>query len=198
MPGKIVIILVSLSLSCAVVSASETSAQDDVLDCAALADDKARLTCFDQVADSRAPAAAEEPPSPPVEPVVAREPEPEAAPAPAPESEPAPTATAVEATAPAADPVAQFGMNPELEAKQADGDKTEELKEISALVVEVSKRARGEHVVTLDNGQVWTEKDAEPYLRIEVGDSIKIKRNRMGGYRIIGRGNRASAVVRIE
>jgi hypothetical protein len=89
-------------------------------------------------------------------------------------------------------------MNPELEAKQDDGAKPEELKEISALVVEVSKRVRGQYVVTLDNGQVWTEKDAEPYLRIEVGDSIKIKRNRMGGYRMVGRGNRASAVVRIE
>jgi hypothetical protein len=89
-------------------------------------------------------------------------------------------------------------MNPELEAKQPDGEKKKELREISAQVIEVSKRTRGELVVTLDNGQVWTEKAAEAYLRVKVGDTVVIKRNRLGGYRLVGRGNRASAVIRIE
>jgi hypothetical protein len=101
----------------------------------------------------------------------------EAAPTPA----PAPT--------PAVDPVADFGN---------DAKKEDEITEISATVVEVRKRTRGQYVVTLDNGQVWTEKDAEPYLRIKVGDTIRIKRVAMGGYRLVGRGNRATAVVRVE
>jgi hypothetical protein len=101
---------------------------------------------------------------------------------------PAPVA-AEAAPTPAVDPVADFGN---------DAKKEDEITEISATVVEVRKRTRGQYVVTLDNGQVWTEKDAEPYLRIKVGDTIRIKRVAMGGYRLVGRGNRATAVVRVE
>jgi len=57
---------------------------------------------------------------------------------------------------------------------------------------------RGEHVVTLDNGQVWTEKEAESYFRVKVGDTVTIKRISMGGFRMVGRGNRASAVRRLK
>ena len=87
-------------------------------------------------------------------------------------------------------------MNQELSSQQ----ETEEIElmEISAVAIEVTKRTRGEHVVTLDNGQVWTEKDAESYFRVMVGDTVIIKKISMGGYRMVGRGNRASAVRRIK
>jgi pyruvate/2-oxoglutarate dehydrogenase complex dihydrolipoamide acyltransferase (E2) component len=159
---------------------ADDSVEDRLRACADEKDDAARLSCYDKASN---------PPAPPAAPVAEKAPAPAtatAAPAPAP------------APAPAEDPVAEFGMNPELEAKKPDDEKKKELREISAQVVEVSKRTRGELVVTLDNGQVWTEKDAEPYLRVKVGDTIVIKRNRMGGYRLVGRGNRASAVTRIE
>ncbi|MEJ2127466.1 MAG: hypothetical protein P8X81_01325 [Woeseiaceae bacterium] len=154
---------------------ADESIEDKLRACANETDDAARLACFDKAtkpAKPPAPVAAEAAPTPAAEPVAA-----EAAPTPA----PAPT--------PAVDPVADFGN---------DAKKEDEITEISATVVEVRKRTRGQYVVTLDNGQVWTEKDAEPYLRIKVGDTIRIKRVAMGGYRLVGRGNRATAVVRVE
>lgn len=87
-------------------------------------------------------------------------------------------------------------MNPELASQQETAQA--ELKEIKAVAVEVTKRTRGEHVVTLDNGQVWTEKEAESYFRVKVGDTVTIKRISMGGFRMVGRGNRASAVRRLK
>lgn len=200
MPGKIALIFSILSLSCTATSAAETAVEDDILSCAAMADDGSRLECFDRVAELLKPAAVEEPASQPAEPAIARQPDVEAAPeaAPAAAAASAPAAATASAPAAAADPVAEFGMNPELRAKQADGTAAEELKEITALVVAIAKRPRGEHVVTLDNGQVWSEKSADPFFRIKVGDSIRIKRSRMGGYRMVGRGNRATAVVRTE
>jgi outer membrane biosynthesis protein TonB len=181
-------------------AAADESVEDRLRACADEKDDAARLSCYDKASN---------PPAPPAAPVAEKAPEPARAPEPAPKPEPAPeppsepapataTAAPAPAPAPAEDPVAEFGMNPELEAKKPDDERKKELREISAQVVEVRKRTRGELVVTLDNGQVWTEKDAEPYLRVKVGDTIVIKRNRMGGYRLVGRGNRASAVTRIE
>lgn len=175
---------------------ADDSLEDRLRACADEKDDAARLSCYDK---------AHNPPAPPAAPVAEKTPEPakapeppEPEPAPVPQSEPAPAAAAAPAPAAAPDPVAEFGMNPELEAKKPEEERKKELREVSALVVEVSKRTRGELVVTLDNGQVWTEKDAEPYLRVKVGDTVVIKRNRMGGYRLVGRGNRSSAVTRIE
>jgi hypothetical protein len=182
-------------------AAADDSIESRFVACAAESDEAARLSCFDRAAEAleppdvvaepqaAAPIAALQPePAPSPEPVSAAA----ATPAPSPESASAPAA------APGApvDPVAQFGMNPEL-ASQQETQKVE-LDEITAVAVEVTKRIRGEHVVTLDNGQVWTEKDAESYFRVKVGDTVIIKKISMGGYRMVGRGNRSSAVKRIK
>jgi hypothetical protein len=196
MTRKVLILLVTGLFS--LQATADDSLEDRLRACADEKDDAARLSCYDKASNPPAPPAAPVAEKAP-EPARAPEPAPEPAPAPEPPSEPATAAAAVpEAPEPAADPVAEFGMNPELEAKKPDEEKKKELREISALVIEVSQRTRGQLVVTLDNGQVWTEKEAEPYLRVKVGDTIVIKRNRMGGYRLVGRGNRTSAVTRIE
>lgn len=165
---------------------ADDSTEGRILACASETDDAKRLSCYDGAAESLRPQVDEPPPAAP-----AATTKPESAPAPAPAPAPA---TAV-AAAPV-DAVAQFGMNPELASAQ--GNEKVELTEITVVAVEVYKRARGEHVVTLDNGQIWTEKDAESYFRVEVGDTVIIKRVSMGGYRMVGRGNRASAVRRIK
>lgn len=160
--------------------------------CAAESDDAARLSCYDKAAEAMKPPVAAPHTAAPI---VASQPDP--APAPEPASTVAPVPAPVPSTAAApVDPVAQFGMNAEIASAQRI-EKTE-LTEITAVAVEVSKRTRGEHVVTLDNGQVWTEKEAESYFRVKVGDTVIIKRISMGGYRMVGRGNRASAVRRIK
>ena len=45
---------------------------------------------------------------------------------------------------------------------------------MSATVTAIDKRPRGELVVTLDNGQVWAQKNAERYFPLEVGDPVAI------------------------
>jgi len=168
--------------------AAADSIEDSLAACTAMTDEAARLSCFDGAAGAlKPPVVVAEPPA--AEPVATSEPEPE------PEPEPAPPPPPEPAEAPA-DPLALFGMNPELASQQETAQA--ELKEIKAVAVEVTKRTRGEHVVTLDNGQVWTEKEAESYFRVKVGDTVTIKRISMGGFRMVGRGNRASAVRRLK
>ena len=162
---------------------SSWAADEPVQACAAIADDAERLRCYDRAANPAPEPAAEAPPA------VAAEPEPESPPEPKPEPKPKPAQAAPSET-PAVDPVAEFGID----RKSPD----DEIKEIRAIAVEVVRRSHSGLVVTLDNGQVWAEKDAEPYFRVLVGDEIRIKRVSMGGYRMVGRGNRASQVRRIK
>jgi hypothetical protein len=160
---------------------SSWAADEPVQACAAIADDPERLRCYDRAANPAPEPAAEAPPA------VAAEPEPELPPKPEPKPKPA---QAAPSEAPAVDPVAEFGID----RKSSD----DEIKEIRAIAVEVVRRSHSGLVVTLDNGQVWAEKDAEPYFRVRVGDEIKIKRVSMGGYRMVSRGNRVSQVRRIK
>jgi hypothetical protein len=70
-------------------------------------------------------------------------------------------------------------------------------KRMSATVTAIDKRPRGELVVTLDNGQVWAQKNAERYFPLEVGDSVAILAGSLGSFRLIC-GSRATAVTRVQ
>jgi hypothetical protein len=70
-------------------------------------------------------------------------------------------------------------------------------KRMSATVTAIDKRPRGELVVTLDNGQVWAQKNAEGYFPLEVGDSVAILAGSLGSFRLIS-GGRATAVTRVQ
>lgn len=111
-------------------------------------------------------------------------------------------AKAAEAEAVAAAKAAEeeFGMNPDLEKKKPPEERKDakELRELNAEVVEVRKRPSGEHIVTLENGQTWVEKSAVYGFRVEVGDTILLKKGVFGGYKMVGRGRRSSQVRRVE
>ena len=80
--------------------------------------------------------------------------------------------------------------------RQADA-RPEPIREVTALVTSVSKRARGEHVVELENGQVWQENFASRYMPLEPGDEVTIRKRRFGGYRLVtpsGKGYRVKRV----
>ena len=168
--------------------------------CVRIEDLSARLACYDRAA-GRAPAAA---------PAATQ-----AAPAPAPAS--APRAAAATATVPVppapsprmpADPVAGFGAqsvpgNRDDALTAAKVQKREEQaalpKEIQARVTAVQRRPRGEHVLTLDNGQVWeqTEYRAEP--RYSAGDTVVIRRGLLGSFLLTQqKGSPATRVKRIS
>ena len=191
---------------------------EEILQCTALQQDAERLSCFDRIARKIAPP----PPVADAPEIVVPTEAVSAAPAAAvaataavlPDAMPDVASAQVADSAvetmpqndvPSADALSgeeialgEFGMNADLASKQPDRKPEEPLREISAKVVEVYKRGYGEHVVTLDNGQVWTETRNEDGLRISVGDTVRIKRSTFGGYRIVGTGNRSSPAKRIE
>jgi len=70
-------------------------------------------------------------------------------------------------------------------------------KRISAKVTAIDKRARGELVVTLDNGQVWAQKETGAFFPLKVGDPVAILAGTLGSFRLIA-GNRATAVTRVQ
>ena len=177
--------------------------EDRVLACASEADDSSRLRCFDNVAGelavADAPSAPPEP-APVAEVAVAEAPVAEVAVAEVAVAEApvAEVAVAAAVTEPSSSDIEQFGMTADLAEEKAGVDAVPELSEISVVAVEVSERLRGELVVTLDNGQVWTEKDSKAGFRVKAGDTVVIRKGRLGGYRMVDRNGRGSAVVRVE
>jgi len=167
------------------------SLEDRILACAEKADDTRRLSCYDRQAGALSDTGEDVSPKTVAAPVEDVSPETVAAPAVVAETAAPPASTSAMVDA--------FGMTPELARSKPETEKEAELREISAIVVNVSRRPRGELVVTLDNGQTWTEKDAEHGFRVKVGDTVVIRKGaRFGGYRMVGRGRRASAVRRIN
>ena len=201
------IAVVGLSLLCSAVTmaaAGKEEIPEALLECAAVTDDVRRLECFDEkLAELRPPSVVEDVvENPPTEPVEAEQavlpPSVDTAPAAAvAASEPAAPPPAGAVVPAAASSVDEFGMTEQLANQSPDVDWPAELTEISATVTEVHKRPGGEHVVTLDNGQVWTEKRVEHGFRVKEGDTLVIKKGRMGGYRMI-RGYHSSSAIRVE
>jgi hypothetical protein len=70
-------------------------------------------------------------------------------------------------------------------------------KRISATVTAIEKRPRGELVITLDNGQVWAQKEAGAYFPLKVGDPVAILAGTLGSFRLIA-ANRATAVTQVQ
>ena len=93
-----------------------------------------------------------------------------------------------------------FGIHGSELARNRDDGKPEpeaEQKRISAKVTAIEKRAHGELVVTLDNGQVWAQKETGAYFPLKVGDPVAILAGTLGSFRLIA-GNRATAVTRVQ
>ncbi len=153
--------------------------------CAAVEDDAQRLECFDNEVSRH-------------QQIVILEEKPEIPQAKSTELQSPASSPDVPIAVPAKTTIDNFGMNPKLASQSANGDIPAEITEITAMVTEVYERPYGEYVVTLDNGQVWTEKEHKAGLRIKEGDTLIIRKGRFGGYRLIGGGNRSSQVVRVK
>ena len=200
----------------AIAAPDEEKVSEALLACAAVTDDVRRLECFDEKMTDTGPASIAEDvvENPPVE--LEQEASPisvdkaaaaavgleQAASPPNVDNAPAASEQAASPTVEAAVPSAtssvdEFGMTEKLASQSPDEDRPVEVTEITAKVTEVTKRPGGEHIVTLDNGQVWTEKRVEHGFRVKVGDTMTIKKGKMGGYRMI-RGYHSSAAVRVE
>lgn len=82
--------------------------------------------------------------------------------------------------------------------RAADDPKQDTIPErLTAKITVIEKRARGELVVTLDNGQVWAQKEVGAYFPLAVGDPVTILAGTLGSHRLIV-GSRATAVTRVR
>jgi hypothetical protein len=166
-------------------------AAGDPRSCVAIADDAARLACYDRAlgrsaVSKPAPAAATAP---------------AATAAAAASAAPAPAASAVPAAPIKKDPVGEFGLSEEAKqakdpAKAAEAAATPE--SITGRVMSLRWRKYGEFVVTLDNAQVWAQIEPMPSAVVRVGDTVTIKKAMFGSYTLVTAGRIGTKVRRID
>ncbi len=136
--------------------------------CRAEADAALRLACFDREADRMA-------------------------------RDKAPAAAAASTAAPttAED---QFGYRGEMARDELDRmkEKSRSSDELVAVVTGIAMRPRGEHVITLDNGQVWAQTNPDAMFRLALGDTVKIKPASLGSFLLSGPAKRSTRVNRIR
>jgi hypothetical protein len=197
-------VCVALLAASSIGAAAEADLGERVAACAREREDAARLACFDRLATKPAAAAKSAP-------VAQAPPEVREATSAAPTEAPKAAATAGAAgaaataatSAPAARPATdEFGVTGTPVARERDAEAQtqpgaqEKIDRITATVTAISKQPHGELVVTLDNGQVWAQKQAQ-YVPLNVGDQIAIAAGALHSYRMIVAG-RATAVTRIK
>lgn len=154
--------------------AAGTPASSPFMACAGEQDDARRLACFDAaVVQAR------------TQPVPAVE---SAAPTPA------------GATAAAVVPLSKeerFGLRGDLKQEKAkQAPELAELKELRATVTKVAVKPHGELILTLDNGQVWYEIQANSGIRVKSGDQVTIRSGALGSFSVVAPNGRSSKVTR--
>lgn len=160
---------------------SMDDARGAVLACRKEQDAERRLACFDAASAQLEPASA---------PAQAA-------------SAAAPAAVATkEATAPAAaakSPHESFGVRGGTLAREAEKNSAEaRVENLTANVTAMDKGPRGELVFTLDNGQVWMQKQAIDYFPVRVGDTVHVKARAMGSFQLVTSSGKATHVTRVK
>lgn len=172
-----------------VVAGEADDLQAEVIRCGGIEDSRERIACYDRVAHSAA-SAAEEAQRPPQE---AQDETPAGEEtAPPTLAEPSPrSATAAPLTAP--DAIDDFGAE---KLRHSGGELRDR---VVAEIAAVRKLSRGNFQLALDNGQTWREIEYDKYTRYAVGDTVEIRRGRLGTYDLVSRktGHR-NKVRRIE
>lgn len=166
---------------------TSASAQSvDISSCASIADDHARLACYDGLAASlhkNAPAAAQ----------MAAPPSPSAAATPASPPQPVPSV----ASAPASR-AATFGAET-IRKVLTEEQKAAEVEELHAHVTAVQFSSNNRFTVTLDNGQVWRQLEADTSrarFRSSGGDTVVISKGALGSYNLVVEGRSVLFKVR--
>jgi hypothetical protein len=182
-----------------------------VSNCTAMADDRARLACFDELFPPRTAASAPRPAGPAASPApgtsstaaipaavggtaaaagaaVAKAPVSAAAPeAPVRASAAtAPvTAPAAAEAAPAASQQDTFGLTAEQQQRRKP-EKTAELESVESRVTAVKPLQYDRFRLTLENGQIWSQTEPTPRQRFYPGDTITIRKAALGSYMATG------------
>ena len=113
-----------------------------------------------------------------------------------------PAASGVAATAASPSQEEMFGMSAEVAgtesgAKPPTAPEPEAIDEITGQVASLQTLARGERVISLDNGQVWQTVDSSELL-LKPGDSVTISRAALGTFRLATSSHRTARVKRVR
>jgi hypothetical protein len=165
-----------LALAIAVPAAAGAQDRDAALQaCRAETDDAHRLACYDRVF-----------PRPERQPEAAGR---------APAAAPATPAAAPESTA-----EERFGRGGAMIREESDRKDKEsrDLGELNATVTGIKTRSDGLMVITLDNGQVWTQNRPDSFFRLKTGDPIKIEPAALNSYLMSGPSKRSTRVSRLK
>lgn len=141
--------------------------------CTQLKDSLQRLVCYDKaLADGSLPAAAPAPAA-----VQAQRP-----PRTAPQS-PAPAAPAAVTAAPAVAAAPALGDD-SVKRSRKDGAVATEPANLDAKVTAARETRKDTYRVSLDNGQIWQQMDMSALFHVAVGDTVRIEKGALGGYRM--------------
>ncbi len=157
----------------ALASIPPAGAMDDPHKCVAVADDSARLACYDR-ALGRTPAAKNGAPAAP------------------------PAAAVAPPPAPAKVTTENFGLTEAQRVAKDPARAAAQPESITAKAISVGWRKYGEFVVTLDNGQVWEQLEPMPSASVKVGDTVTIKRGWLGSYMLVTAGRVGTKVRRVD
>jgi hypothetical protein len=163
--------------------AKDTDVRNALAPCVDISSSADRLACYDKLAGRvsapKALAAAPSAASPSATSPSATSP---GATSPAPAA-PAAVAFVAAAPAPAAAPTEEdFGRSTVRKARaSASSGAPPEIKSITSKVAAFGRSPNGRSRVTLDNGQIWEYQD-DPDPLLSVGDSVTIKRARLGSF----------------
>ena len=151
--------------------------------CRNIADDVDRLACYDDI-----PLPATKPQAPAVADTVVTP-----APRKTPDTPPVPNPPSAPDVAPVAEATSEDDNVVQRSLGRLRGlfgrdepapEKPPELQSIEGQVVRVVKLARGNHSLTLEDGQVWREIEVKPRARYRVGDAVVIARGAFGSYNL--------------
>ena len=115
-----------------------------------------------------------------------------------------PAASAASAAVPAAAGTASASASPETDfglteaAKRARDPQQEMLESITGTVAAVGRRPAGELIVTLENGQVWTQVTVDQRARVAAGDTVTIRKAALGSHLLDTQGRYATRVRRVK
>jgi hypothetical protein len=177
---------------CGWMSGAYAAAGDLPQQCAAIGSDAERLACYDRI--FRAPSATAAASSA----IGAAVPTAVAPVAPVATSAVAPSATT--AAAPAAAALSDdFGLTEAAKrAREPEESRQQRPESISGAVASVARQPAGELVVTLENGQVWTQLQVDPRARVAVGDTVTIKTAALGSFLLVTANRYATRVRRVK
>ncbi len=93
----------------------------------------------------------------------------------------------------------KFGLRGDLKQEKAKkAPELQELEQLQAQVTKVAAKPYGELVVTLENGQVWNEIQANSGTRVKAGDQVTIKSGALGSFLLVAPNGRSTKVTRVR